>query len=400
MSKPAVVLKSGKDRPLVGGHPWVYSGAIRETRSGPEPGDVVSVLDSKGRAVAVGYYNPKSQIAVRVLSRNAEEEIDAGFFARRLDAALARRAPFHDPDETDALRIVHAEADGLPGFVVDRYADFLVVQCHTLGAERLKPLLLDALEERFDPRGIYERSDLGVRSYEGLPPDTVGALRGETPPAQLWIREQGMRLAVDIEGGQKTGFYLDQRDNRALVRRIAAGRDVLNAFSYTCATSVAAALGGARHVVSVDGDESALSLARANVEINGLTMENQEWVEGDVGKVIGEHLARGRRYDLVILDPPAYAKHRGALRSAIRGYRDLNSKGLRLLRSGGLLLTSSCSGLVSMEEFQKNLGRAAADSGMSSVLLGAWFQPFDHPVNPAFPEGSYLKTCLLGVEGA
>jgi 23S rRNA (cytosine1962-C5)-methyltransferase len=397
MPIPQIVLKSGVDRPLRRGHPWIFSGAVKELKGGPQPGNIVRVIDNKGRALALGYYNPKSQIAVRILSRNLAQAIDAEFFRERLEAALARRAPFYDPDETDSLRLIHAEADGLPGFVVERYDGFIVVQCHTLGAERLKELLLDALEERFSPRGIFERSDLGVRSYEGLPTDTVGALRGETPPATIWMRENGMKLAVDIAGGQKTGFYLDQRDNRTLVRRISAGRDVLNLFSYTCATSVAAALGGARRVESVDCDQSALDLARANVEINGLSMANQELIKGDAMRVMSEHLDRGHRHDLVILDPPAFAKHRGALRSALRGYRDLNAKALRLLRRGGLLLTSSCSGLVTMEDFQQMLGLAAGDAGVGIVLQQASYQPFDHPISPAFPEGRYLKSCLVSI---
>ena len=400
MPIPEVLLKSGVERPLRQGHPWVFSRAIKELKGSPQPGDVVRVRDNKGRTIAVGYYNPKSQIAVRILSRNPEQAIDAGFFRDRLEAAMARRAPFYDSEETDALRLIHAEADGLPGFVVDRYDSFLVVQCHTLGAERLKDLLLDGLEESLAPRGIYERSDLGVRSYEGLATDTVGPLRGETPPATIWIKENGMKLAVDIADGQKTGFYLDQRENRALVRRVAAGRDVLNLFSYSCATSVAAALGGAKSVISVDSDEGALALARANVEINSLTMENQELEQGNAAALMKEHLAQGRRHDLVILDPPAFAKHRGALSAALRGYRYLNANALRLLRKGGLLLTSSCSGLVTMEEFQRTLGQAATDSGVSVVQLGASYQPFDHPVSPAFPEGRYLKTCLLAVAQA
>ncbi len=400
MPIPEILLKPGVDRPLRQGHPWVFSRAIKGLKGSPQPGDVVRVRDKKGSAIAVGYYNPKSQIAVRILSRNPEQAIDAGFFRNRLESALARRAPFYDTEETDSLRLIHAEADGLPGFVVDRYDGFLVVQCHTLGAERLKDLLLDELEERLAPRGIYERSDLGVRSYEGLATDTAGPLRGEVPPATVWIKENGMKLAVDIADGQKTGFYLDQRDSRALVRRVSAGRGVLNLFSYTCATSVAAALGGAKRVISVDRDESSLALARANIEINGVTMENQELVRGNAAALMKEHLGQGKRHDLVILDPPAFARHRGALRSAMRGYLDLNSKALRLLRKGGLLLTSSCSGLVTMDEFQKMLGLAASDAGVNVVQLEATYQPFDHPVSPAFPEGRYLKTCLLAVAQA
>jgi 23S rRNA (cytosine1962-C5)-methyltransferase len=399
MPYPAIVLKSGRDRPLRIGHPWVFSGAVKSVEGSPEPGDVVRVRDNKGRDFAVGYYNPKSQIAVRVLSQNPEEEIGPGFFARRLEEALARRLPFFDPENTNAYRLAHAEADGLPGFVVDRYDEFLVVQLHTLGAEKLKELLLAALEEQLDPRGIFERSDLGVRSYEGLPTDTKAVLRGEKPPATVWILENGIKLAVDIVDGQKTGFYLDQRDNRVLVRRAAKGRRVLNLFSYTCATSVAAALGGASGVVSVDTDEAALSLARANFEINGLTMKNNKVVQKDVSEFLRGALRGKTRYELAVVDPPAFAKHRGAVGAALRGYRDLNAKVMRLLNPGGLLLTSSCSGLVGLEVFQETLAGAARDVGVETVQLQTLQQPVDHPVSLAFPEGRYLKSCLLAVRG-
>jgi 23S rRNA (cytosine1962-C5)-methyltransferase len=293
-----------------------------------------------------------------------------------------------------ALRLVHGEADGLPGFIVDRYADTLVAQVLSAGIERWRDLLADALVEQTGCARIYERSDADVRELEGLPVRT-GVMRGDAPAVPLEIVEHGLRYAVDVLGGQKTGFYLDQRDNRHRIRELSAGREVLNCFCYTGGFSMAALAGGATSVVSVDSSGPALELARRNAQANGFEASRTEWIEADIFRYLRDARSQGRSFDLIVLDPPKFAPTEKHSPAAARAYKDINLNALKLLRPGGMLATFSCSGGVSADLFQKIVAGAAADAGASATILDRFHASPDHPVLLEFPEGEYLKGLLL-----
>jgi 23S rRNA (cytosine1962-C5)-methyltransferase len=381
------VLKADRERPVRAGHPWVFSGAIARGLDAVAPGDPVRVLGSDGRVLGVGYGNPRTTIAVRLLSHE-DEPLDDAFFARRLDEALAlRRVTL--PDAT-ALRIVNGEGDRLPGVVVDRYGDVLVCQFLTAGAARLAPAVARLLVERLAPRSVFERSEGAVRREEGID-GSQGLLAGEPPVVPLEIEEHGARFLVDVVRGQKTGFFLDQRETRARVRALAAGRRVLNAFSYTGAISIAAALGGAASVTSVDSARGALALAEAAWARNALTAAAR-WVEADVF----DHLRKdATSYDLIVVDPPPFVRRRADLVAGLRGYKDVNLQALRRLEPGGLLVTCSCSQHVSAEGFREAVMYAAGDARRPARVLAEWGHPPDHPVALAHPEGRYFKAMLV-----
>lgn len=385
---PSVILKSGRDGPIVAGHPWVFSGAIARTEGPLEPGGVVDVRSADGRFLARGYANPRCSITVRVLTRQPEL-IDGTFTGRRIEQAAALRAALIPPD-VDAYRVVNGEGDFLPGLVIDRYGEFLVCQSLTAGADRLKSLAVAALVERLAPRGIFERSEGRVRSEEGLG-SACGCLWGETPPDRLTIREGPLSYRVDLQAGQKTGFYLDQREHRALVRRLSGGRRVLDAFSYTGGFAVAAGLGGAANVVAVDASRPAMGLAHENWALNALPPERGEFVAADTLHYLR---AERRSFDLVILDPPPFARRRGDVARALLGYKQINHHALRLLAPGGLLLTFSCSQHVGTGEFRRTVALAAAAAGREIRVARTLGQPADHPVLPAHPEGEYLRGLL------
>ena len=384
-----IVLKPGREGPVRAGHPWIFSGAIASGLEGAEPGDAVAVHTAGGRFVAAGYCNPRTAIAVRVLTLE-DEPVDAGLVRRRLRDALALRAALL-PSELAAYRVLNGEGDRLPGIVVDRYGEFVVCQLLTAGAARLAPALVAALEELLAPRGIYERSEGGVRAEEGIP-GTRGVLAGEEPPARLVIEEDGARFLVDLLHGQKTGFFLDQRESRARLRRLAAGRRVLNAFAYTGAFAVVAALGGAAEVVSVDTSRPALALAEAAWAENGLDPARGRFVVGDVFDVLR---AGEEHWDLVVLDPPPFVRRRRDLAPGIRGYKDVNLQAFRRVVPGGLVLTSSCSQHLGRAAFRELVASAAADAGRVAQVVAEWGHPPDHPVALAHPEGEYLKVLLL-----
>ena len=388
-------LKPGRERSLVHRHPWIFSGAIDKVSGEPGSGDTVPVHASDGRFLAWAAWSPKSQIRARVWSFDERERPDQAFFRRRVESALARRQPPESADGVDgALRLVHSEADGLPGLIVDRYADTLVMQVLSAGIERWREPLADVLIEQTGCKRIYERSDAEVRELEGLAPRS-GVMRGDAPPALLQIVEHGMRYAVDVAGGQKTGFYLDQRDNRRRVRELAVGREVLNGFCYTGGFSIAALAGGASSVVSVDSSAAALELARRNARANGFDDPRVEWAEADVFRYLRDARGRGRQFDLVVLDPPKLAPTEKHAPAAARAYKDINLNALKLLRPGGLLATFSCSGGVSADLFQKIVAGAAVDAGVSATLLERFSASPDHPVLLEFPQGEYLKGLLL-----
>jgi 23S rRNA (cytosine1962-C5)-methyltransferase len=394
----ALVLKKGREKPVNNRHPWLFSGAIARVQGEPAPGDVVEVVDGSGRFLARAYYNPTSQIQGRILTWDENEPIDEGFWRRRIMRALHGRAALQLEPATTAYRLIYAEADGLPGLVVDKYGDYLVMQCLTLGIDRRKEMLIPLLAELAQPAGIVERSDVEVRRKEGLL--EIAAYRwGERPPADLIIREHTHTFRVDLLAGHKTGFYLDQRDNRAVVCQphFVAGQEVLNIFAYTGGFAVYAAAQGAAAVTNVDSSADALTQAEQNVARNGGERPSDEYIAGDAFEVLRYYRDTGRQFDVVILDPPKFAHSQRDVERACRGYKDLNWLALRLLRPGGLLATFSCSGLVSADLFQKVVFGAAVDARRDAQILQTLGQAPDHPILLTFPESAYLKGLLCRV---
>jgi len=391
-----VILKPGHDRPVRRHHPWIFSGAIARIEGEPEDGDIVDVWSAEREWLARGYLNRRSQIVVRLLTWNQDEEIDDAFWARRIERALAARSRLRLDAVTNAYRLIYAESDWLPGLIVDRYGDFLVMQSLTLGIERRKELLVRLLAEYCRPIGIYERSDLDVREKEGIPPVT-GTLWGEEPPERLLIEEHGHRFRVDIRHGQKTGFYLDQRENRRRAAAYLEHARVLNAFAYTGAFAIYALAAGAEHVVNLDTSAEALAEAAAHLSLNGIPANRAEQVEGDAFRTLRQFRAAGRRFDAVILDPPKFAYSQAHLERAARGYKDINLQALHLIEPGGILITFSCSGLVSLDLFRKIVFAAAEDAGREVQILERLGHPPDHPIRLSFPEGEYLKGLICRV---
>jgi len=384
-------LKPRKERPVRLGHPWIFSGAIADLDPSIEPGTPAVLHSADGEYLGRGYVNPRCAIAVRLLTRN-DEPVDAGFFQRRVAAAVELRRAVVPPD-TDAYRVINGEGDFLPGVVADRYGPIIVVQCLTAGAARFKPHIVEALRVTLAPAGIYERSAGAVRREEGLKPEE-GVLAGDVPGEPLLVRECGQRFMVDLRGGQKTGFFLDQRDNRALVRRLATDRVVFNGFAYTGGFGVYAGVGGARQVVSVESSARSLELARANWVCNDLPASAGELVEADVFRYLRDI---DRTFDLLILDPPALVKRRQEVERGARAYKDLHLWAFRRATPGALVLTFSCSQHVSRELFWKIVHGAAIDAGRAVQVLRHLGAGPDHPVALAHAEGEYLKGLLLRV---
>ncbi|MDP1693777.1 MAG: class I SAM-dependent methyltransferase [Burkholderiaceae bacterium] len=387
-----VKLREGKERSLLRRHPWVFQGSV--ARGGADAGETVRVEADDGRFLAWASFSPSSMIRVRVWSFIEAERIDAAFFARRIAAAVALRARL--PIQSDAVRLIHGEADGLPGLIVDRYADLLCAQFLSAGTERWKATIADALLAATGCAKLYERSDSGVRGLEGLPP-LKGWLRGEGATG-VAIREHGWKLTVDVAEGHKTGFYLDQRDNRArfgqLVRHFGVQR-VLNCYCYTGGFSVAALAGGAQQVLSVDSSAPALERARAHVALNGFDPAHAEFVDADVNALLRERLKAGERFDAIVLDPPKFAPSAAHAERAARAYKDINRLALELLAPGGLLFTFSCSGGIGAELFHKIVAGAGLDAEVDGLLLDRLAGACDHPTTINFPEGEYLKGLVV-----
>ncbi|MBE2238549.1 MAG: class I SAM-dependent rRNA methyltransferase [Caldilineaceae bacterium] len=395
---PAVVLKAGREKPVRQRHPWLFSGAISTISPAAIDGEIVDVHDARGAFLARGYLNRRSQIQVRLLTWDAAEPIDAGFWQRHIRAALAMRTVLPEVRGCTALRLINAENDFLPGLTVDRFGDFLVLQAGTLAIDRRKQELAELLLAETSGRGVVDRSDMAVRRLEGLTP-VRGLLAGDAPAEVIEICEDDMVFHVDLLQGQKTGFYTDQRANRRRVAAYCAGQTVLNAFSYTGAFAVHALRAGAAHVTNIDASVEALTLAEANLRRNGFDPDKvSENIAGDVFTVLRDWEAEPERlYDLVILDPPKFAQNQSAVERALRGYKEINRLALRRLRPGGILATFSCSGLVSSDLFQKVLFGAAIDAGRPVQVLESFRQSADHPVAITFPEGEYLKGLLVRV---
>ena len=386
----SLILKKGREKALLRKHPWVFSGAVQSVSGEAEPGETVAIRDSQGQFLAWGAYSPQSQIRARVWGWDEAEEVNRAFFKRKLENALQLRKDWIDLEHTTAYRLVHAESDGLPGLIVDRYHDTLVVQVLSAGVERWRDEIVSLLGELVQPDAIYERSDVTVRELEGLP-ERTGLLLGELPPQPLTIQENGLLFKVELVTGQKTGFYLDQRDNRRFCREIARGKRVLNCFAFTGGFTAAALAGGAESVLSIDSSEDALELARENVALNDLPAEKCEWITGDVFQELRTLRDKTEQFDLIILDPPKFAPTAAHAQKAARGYKDINLLGFKLLRPGGLLMTFSCSGGIEAAFFQKIVADAALDAGVDAQIVRRLYQAADHPTLLAFPEGTYLK---------
>ena len=386
------ILKKGRDHSVRNRHPWIFSGAIDRLEGEAAPGATVLVRDASGEALGLGAISPASQIRIRMWTFDPEAEINDAFFADALHNALNARDRFRH-DAASAFRVVNAEADLLPGVTIDRYGDWYVGQFTTAGADLWKKQIASTLMEFSPAKGFFERSDADARKYEGLA-GASGVLAGEEPPELVEISENGVRYLVDVRNGHKTGFYLDQRDNRAAVAAYAAGREVLNVFSYTGGFGVAALAAGAKSVANIDISAQAISLAKRNFALNKLP-ETVEFAEGNAFEVLRKYRDSRRSFDLVVLDPPKFADSKSRVMGALRGYKDLNLLAMKLLNPGGYLATFSCSGLVAPDLFRKVVGEAAVDSGRDFQILRRFQQSSDHPESIFFPEGLYLKGLLL-----
>lgn len=392
-----LVLAPGRDKSLRARHPWIFSGAVARVEGDPPAGATVTVLGHDGDALGLAAYSPRSQIRARIWTFDPAARIDADFIAQRVARACAARDVLRDADHT-AVRLIHAESDGLPGVVADRYGDTVVVQLSSAGAEGWRGAIVAALAAQPGVACVYERSDAEVRTLEGLEP-RVGVVAGRLP-RPLTIREGGLAYHVDVAGGQKTGFYLDQRDNRARIRAHAAGRRVLNAFCYTGGFTLCALAGGATHALSIDSAGDALAIGRENLAANpALDAARAQWREADVFADLRRLRNEGANFDLIVLDPPKFAPTAAHASRAARAYKDINLLALKLLAPAGLLATFSCSGGVSRELFQKIVAGAAVDAGADATILARLGASADHPVALAFPEGEYLKGLWLRKSG-
>ncbi|HET8843669.1 MAG TPA: class I SAM-dependent rRNA methyltransferase [Ktedonobacteraceae bacterium] len=393
---PTASLKPHRDESLAGGHLWIFSGALQQPPTWIEAGGLVDVKSSTGQFVARGYYNPQTDIAIRIFTRDSAEEIDSEFLRLRISQAVELRQAFN-PDVTNAYRLINAEGDGLPGLIVDRYAEILVAQISTLGMERLRPLLIEALMDQTGTRGILLRNDGQSRQREGLELEEPQVVAGAVP-TQVTVRENNVLFEIDPWGGQKTGFFLDQRDKREALRKYSYQHRVLNCFSYTGGFSVYAALSSsATRVVSVDSSAPAIEGARQHFVLNGLGPEQHEFHIANVFDYLEEARLNGEQFDVVILDPPAFAKTQGARTSALKAYRRLNQLGMQVLRPGGILLTCSCSGSVGMDDLLGVVSQCAQRLSRSVQLLESYTHGVDHPIVLAMPETAYLKAIFCRI---
>ena len=386
-------LKKGREKPVNNHHPWIFSGAIPDIVGGEvKPGELVDVVGANGKWLAKAYFNPLSQIQARILSWDPGQTIDEGFWREKLKQAIGLRDILQLEPSTTAYRLVNAEADGIPGLVVDKYNTYLVIQALTAGIDQRKEMLVSILAELLSPDGIVERSDVNVRKKEGLSKVT-GIRFGASPPGNITVLENGQSFIVDLFRGHKTGLYLDQRENRATVCRSenVAGRELLNVFAYTGGFAVNAAAAGASRIVNIDTSTTMLEGARQNMMLNGWERTHDEYITGDAFLKLRQLRDEGRQFDIAIVDPPKFAQSKGDVPAACRGYKDINMLAMQLLRRNGLLATFSCSGLIDSGLFQKVLFGASIDAGRDVQIMRPLSQAPDHPVLLTFPESSYLK---------
>lgn len=405
---PTIRLKKGRDKSLINRHPWVFSGAIDAISGQIDPGQTVDVVSVNGTWLAKGAFSPHSQIAVRIWSFTQDEEISIDFFRNRISRAILARALPGTRQNFSACRLIHAESDRLPGITVDKYGDYLVCQFLSAGAEYWKTDLVRILEEQFYGaqhygglencfcKGIYERSDVAIREKEGLFPAT-GVLSGDCPPERVQIEENNLRFQVDILKGHKTGFYLDQKENRAIIPEFCKGSGVLNCFAYTGSFGVTALAAGAECVTNIESSAALLEQAREHIALNGLDLARVENLPEDVFHTLRRFRDSRRNFDVIILDPPKFAESQSQIPKACRGYKDINLLAAKLLNPGGTLITFSCSGLMPPDLFQKIVADALRDAGRNGQIVRRLFQASDHPTALEFPEGTYLKGLICRV---
>lgn len=390
-----IILNKGKDKAAWQLHPWVFSGAINKKEGKIQNGDIVSVYNCDDEFIAYGVYNKTSRVAVRLLEWNPANEIDENWWRVRVQKAVQNRRHLLS-EHNDSVRLIFAEADFLPGLIADKYADFISIQVHAAGVENVKNIVVDELVKLLSPKGIYERSDLKSREYEGLA-DTNGLLWGETPPEFVDMVENGIHYKVNIIDGQKSGFYCDQRENRYLTAQYAKGKRMLDCFCYSGGFTLNALREDVREVVAVDSSALAIETLKNNIIHNGFDATKYTAVQSDVNKYLRTLGEQGEKFDVIVLDPPKYAPSRSTLEKASRAYKDLNRRGLMLLESGGLLATFSCSGAMDIETFKQVIAWAALDAGKEIQFIRQFSQPEDHPVRASFSEGEYLKGLLVRV---
>lgn len=388
---PAIYLVKGRDKSLRRKHPWVFSRGISKVEGEPTLGQTVDVFAHDGKWLAKAAYSPHSQIRARVWSFE-KCQIDKEFFIKRIQDAQLLREDIIQRDGLTGYRLIAAESDGLPGITIDKYQDFLVCQLLSAGAEYNKSLLVEALKEVFPSCSVYERSDVAVRKKEGLK-ETTGVLFGDEPPKSVVIEENGVKISVDIVEGHKTGFYLDQRDNRQQSMKYVEGKEVLNCFSYTGGFGLYALKGGAKRVINADVSQPALDTAKYNAELNEFDISKKRavFLNADVFKLLREYRDQGTKFDVVIMDPPKFVSGKQNLTSGANGYKDINMLAMQILKPGGTLLTYSCSGLMGADLFQKVIADAAVDAGRSVKFVERFEQAADHLTDSAYPEGFYLK---------
>jgi len=391
-----IKLKKGKEKAVLQRHPWIFSGALDKVNGTPENGDVVKVVSASNNFLAYGYFNDQSRVAVRLLEWDENKAINEDWYTQKINAAIASRANLLANEETNTYRLVFSEADFLPGLIVDKYADFLSVQILSTGIEKAKSIIMDILCKALRPKGIFDRSDATARTHEGITAEN-GLLWGEAPAEFIAVKENGIIYHINIAEGQKSGFYCDQRDNRKILAEYANGKSVLDCFSYSGGFSLNAFKSGAKQVTSVDSSALAIETLKQNIKLNTFNSKNHIAIQSDVNKQLRIFKEEGKKFDIVVLDPPKYAPSRSALDRAARAYKDLNRLGLLLLESGGLLATFSCSGAVDIETFKQIIAWAALDAGKEVQVIKQFSQPEDHPVRLSFPEGEYLKGLLVRV---
>lgn len=390
-----VILKKGKEKAAMLHHPWIFSGAIDKIKGKPLNGEIVKVCSANAEFLAYGYYNDQSRVALRLMEWEESTTIDKQWYQEKLRSAIASRKHLLNED-TNTCRLVFSEADFLPGLIVDQYADFLSLQVLSAGIENVKEEIIALLKEELNPRGIFDKSDAGARKHENLEA-TQGLLWGEAPPEFIEVKENGIAYHINIADGQKSGFYCDQRDNREILAEYSKDKNVLDCFCYSGGFSLNSLKHGAAHVTSVDSSALAIETLAHNLELNGFDATRQMSIQSDVNKQLRTFKEEGKKFDIVVLDPPKYAPSRSALDRAARAYKDLNRLGMLLLEKGGILATYSCSGAVDMETFKQIIAWAALDAGKEVQIIKQFHQPEDHPVRLSFPEGEYLKGLLLRV---
>jgi 23S rRNA (cytosine1962-C5)-methyltransferase len=395
--KNQLILNPGREKSVLLRHPWIFSGAIQAVKGNPAPGETVDVVTSKNEWLCSAAYSPASQIRARVWSWTENEDVDEAFFASKIKSAIDLRKSLGLFKKTDAVRLIHGESDNIPGLVVDSYRDTLVIQSLSAGVDPWKSAIAAILHEQTGAVCVFERSDVEVRKLEGLTEET-GVLLGKSPEGDITINEAGLRFVVDIRHGQKTGFYLDQRENRMLAGSLALGRKVLNCFSYTGGFTVHALAGGAEEVMSIDSSADALAAARRNLELNDLPENKASMVEADVFQALRNLRDRAEKFDMIILDPPKFAPTAAHAAKAARAYKDINLLAFKMLKPGGLLFTFSCSGGISPDLFQKIVAGAGQDAGVQARITHWMTQAADHPVGLNFPEGHYLKGLVCEIE--